>query len=220
MLRKATIRKPDGTIAPLVKVDKRLVEASRPPPRSDLPNRTFGYLLTGAALGALLGWLAFLVLTPAKAKAPLGLRLALGLPLGALTSLTAFLGVLFLFFWTLTDHEVAYHNENLLQTNPISLAMPVIAIGLMRGSRWAPKAFERVSFALAAMAVVGVLLKAMPWWFKQVNGEIIALMTPIWLGLAIAAWLARTQDTRPALARRRGAPGGARARGRSLARNS
>jgi hypothetical protein len=145
------------------------------------------------------------------------LRLALGLPLGALTSLTAFLGVLFLFFWTLTDHEVAYHNENLLQTNPVSLAMPVIAVGLMRGSSWARKAFERVAFALAAMSVLGLLFKAFPWWFKQVNGEIIALMLPIWVGLAAAAWFAERRPRASATENGaiRGAPGGARA-GRGL----
>ncbi|MBI5535909.1 MAG: DUF4105 domain-containing protein [Deltaproteobacteria bacterium] len=215
MLRKATVRKPDGRVVPLVKAERRLVEADRQPPRADLPQRTLGYLATGTALGALFGWLAYRVLTLSRregTKAPLGLRLALGLPLGAITTLTAFLGLLFLFFWTLTDHEVAYHNENLLQTNPITVAMPIIAIGLMRGSRWAARAFERVALALATMSVIGLLLKAMPWWFKQVNGEIIALLLPLWLGLAAAAWMARTGELSALSPNRRGAPGGARAR--------
>jgi len=212
MLRKATNRKADGTVVPLVRVDRRLLEADRQPPPEWPPHRLFGYVLTGLLLGALFGWLSHRVLAwPQDSKAPILRRLALGLPLGALTSLTAFLGLLFTFYWVMTDHQVAYHNENLLQTNPVSVAMPVIAIGLMRGSDRAKRAFARVAYALAAMAWIGLAFKAMPFWFKQSNSEIIALMLPIWTGMAIAAWTAVNAESRFARLFR-GAPGGARPR--------
>lgn len=210
VLRKAKNRKPDGSIVPLVRTDRRLLEADRPPPPQWPPQRLPGYVIAGLLLGALFGWLTHRVLGwPDGSKPSIGRRLALGLPLGALCSFTAFLGLLFTFFWTLTDHEVAYHNENLLQTNPVSVAMPVIAVGLMRASPWANKAFARVAYALAAMAWVGLALKAMPFWFKQSNAEIIALMLPLWTGMAAAAWMAERAGARAA-APTRGAPGGAR----------
>jgi hypothetical protein len=209
VLRKAKNRKADGSIVPLVRVDRRILDADRQPPPQWPPNWLARYVITGLLLGSLFGWLSHRVLAwPQGSKPPILRRLALGLPLGALATLTGFLGLLFTFYWTLTDHQVAFHNENLLQTNPISVALPVVAIGLMRDSAWAKKAFARVAYALAAMAWIGLAFKAMPFWFKQSNAEIIALMLPIWTAMALAAWMARNPDKAARILR--GAPGGAR----------
>ena len=40
---------------------------------------------------------------------------------------------------------------------------------------------------VAALSLLGVLLKVLPW-FHQVNGEIVALALPINLAIAWAAW--------------------------------
>ncbi len=189
-LRKATNRSPGGELAPLVREERQLVAANREPPPAEVPHRLLALTTAGILVGALLGWLGFRVLSiPAGKRVGLSRRLLFGLPLGALTTLTAFLGLLFTFFWLGTDHQVAWHNENLLQVSPVSIAMPVVAIGLMRNGGWARRAYRWVSFGLASLALLGLVLKAMPWWFKQVNGEMIGLWLPMWLGLAAASWL-------------------------------
>ena len=191
-LNKATHRSAGGEVAPLVRTERQLVQADRKPPPDQPPNRTLVDTLAGAALGSLMGWLGFRLLSmPAGRKTPRSRRMLFALPLGALTTFTGFLGCLFLFFWVWTDHAVAWHNENLLQTNPIAIGMPVIAIGLLGDRGWARKGYPWLSYALAASALLGLLLKALPFWFKQLNAELIGLLLPVWLGLAAASWLAR-----------------------------
>ncbi|MFW5739020.1 MAG: hypothetical protein ACOC1F_01495, partial [Myxococcota bacterium] len=185
-----------GKTVPLVKVERKLVEApSREPAPEQPPSRTIPLLLIGLAVGGFFGWSGYRMLTAKpneKGKAPLGRRLTLALPLGAWTTLTGFLGFLFLFFWTMTDHQVAYHNENLLQTSPLTAALPVIAIGLIVDKPWARKAFKWLAYAVAVLSVLGFVLQVLPW-FDQVNGMIIAFLMPMWLGLAAGPFLASRQ---------------------------
>jgi hypothetical protein len=196
-LNKATNRSAGGEIAPLVRNERQLVQADRKPPPDQPPNRKAVVSLAGIALGSLLGWLGYRLLSvPAGSKTPRSRRLLFALPLGGLTTFTGFLGCLFLFFWIWTDHAVAWHNENLLQTNPIAIGMPVVAIGLLRDRAWARRGYYWLSYALAALALLGLLLKALPFWFKQVNGELIGLLLPVWLGLAAAGWLASRRAVR------------------------
>jgi len=191
-LRKVQVEDASGNMVALVRSERMLVSApNRAAPPHDPPNRVLPHALVGALVGALLGWLGYRLVSHrdvdggggGKVKIPLGRRLALGIPLGALTILTGFLGLLFVFFWTLTDHEVAYHNENLLQTSPLTAAFPVIAVGIMMGRLWAIRAYRWVAYAVAVLSVLGLLLKILPW-FDQVNGDSIALCMPVWLGIA------------------------------------
>jgi hypothetical protein len=193
ILRRVTVPGPTGQPVPLVRSERLLVGANRAPELAEPPRRKLALASFGALLGAGLGLLAHRLLASARAggMTPLGRRVALALALGALGLLVGFLGLLFLFFWTLTDHEVAWHNENLLQTSPIAVALPVIAVGLLRDRAWARLGLERLAYALAAMSALGLALKAMPWWFEQVNGEMIALALPTWLGLAAGCFLVR-----------------------------
>jgi Domain of unknown function (DUF4105) len=196
MVRKVENVDESGNKVPLIKAERELVKApDRKPPPDAPPSRTLPLLLIGLLMGTLFGWTGFRLLTHPRAnnaKAPLGRRLALGLPLGAWTTLTGFLGFLFLFFWTMTDHQVAYHNENLLQTSPLTAAFPVLAIGLMLDRRWARNAFKWLAYVVAAMSVLGLVLKVLPW-FNQVNGMIIAFLSPMWIGLAAGPFLADRQ---------------------------
>ncbi|MCU0692328.1 MAG: DUF4105 domain-containing protein [Polyangiaceae bacterium] len=198
-LRKVQNVNERGESTPLVMAERMLVEApARKAPPDAPPNRMLPLLGIGLVVGGLLGLLGYRLTSwnHPVAKTPLGRRLALALPLGAWTTLTGFLGLLFLFFWFATDHEVAYHNENLLQTSPLTAAFPVIAVGILLDRRWARRAFMWLSYAVAGLSVLGLLCEALPW-FNQVNGEMIAFLMPMWLGLAAGPALAARKARPP-----------------------
>ncbi len=194
MLTKAKNVDESGREVPLVKIERELVAApDREPPPDAPPNRILPLLALGSLLGAFFGWAAFRYFTAMRQdgrKAPLGRRLLLALPLGAWTTLTGLLGCLFVFFWTMTDHQVAYHNENLLQTSPLTMAFVVLCIGVILDRSWARTGFRYCAYAVAGMSVAGFVLQVLPW-FDQVNGPIIALFMPIWLGLAAGPLVAQ-----------------------------
>ena len=187
MVRKVETVDATGQTVPLVRVERTLVEAPhRKPPPDMPPNRTWSWLIVGLLGGLLFAALGYrLVSYPAEesAKPSVGRRLALAIPLGAWSTVTGFLGLIFVFFWTMTDHEVAYHNENLLQANPLTAAFPVISVGLMLGKPWALRAFKNLAYVVASLSLFGLMAKALPW-FTQVNGDSIALFLPVWFGLA------------------------------------
>ncbi|HQP36584.1 MAG TPA: DUF4105 domain-containing protein [Polyangiaceae bacterium] len=190
--RKATTRNAAGEVVPLVKSEKVMLPLVMEPPPDSPPNRILPFLVVSSLLSALLGWIGTrAVIDPKGRKSALGWRLGFGLPLIVIGLLAGFLGSMFLFFWTATDHEVAWHNENLLQTSPLALALVVLGVGLIGARGWARKWFVHVVWALLGMSVLGLLLNAMPWWFKQVNGEGIALWLPLWVALGGVGWLAR-----------------------------
>lgn len=191
MLARTTTVDEAGREVPLVKQERMLVQVDRVPPLDAPPNRVLPLLAVGMAVGALLGWAAFAALRRARdGRMSVGRRLLVALPLGALGGFTGFLGALFVFFWTLTDHRVAYHNENLLQTSPLGLLLMVVAVGILFDWRWARRWLRYVAYAVAGLSVAGLVLQVLPW-FNQVNGEIIALHLPIWCGLAAGVALAQ-----------------------------
>jgi uncharacterized protein DUF4105 len=175
-LRKVRVPTPQGE-KPLVKSERLLLAADRGPLRPAPPRWLLPMLAAGAVLGGSLYGLARLGERRAAARVAFGSLLALlGLVLG-------FLGSLFFFFWTLTDHEVAYRNENMLQCAPWALAFVVLGVGVARGrAPWLRRA-RLVGLSVAGASALGLVLKVLPW-FDQDNAEIIALALPLWAGVA------------------------------------
>jgi hypothetical protein len=149
-----------------------LVAARRPPPRAAPPAWTAQALVLGAAVGGALTWLGRAAGRGIRA-AGVGLRVSLGI----IGSLAGLLGSILLFLWIFTNHEVTYHNENILQCAPFAL--------LLAGhrSRW------HVVLAALACSALGLALKALPW-FSQDNSLVIAFALPVWTGAAAATYLA------------------------------
>ena len=163
---------------PLVKRERRLLDAQRGPVRSEPPGRVPALLAVGALRGgglAGLGW-----------KAP-ELRAA-RVALGALVAFSGFvlglLGLIFVMFWTYTDHEVAHRNENLLQCVPWAVALAWWGVGVARGKAEATRKAALAATAAAAASALGLVCKVLPW-FDQRNAEIIALLLPLWAGMAL-----------------------------------
>jgi hypothetical protein len=187
-LRRTVVSAIDVNGAPttrqLVGAEMTLLADHRPPPRTSPPERTIPLLGAGSAAALVLAGLGFATRRGLRAaRALLGTSVALlGVALGTL-------GCLFLFLWTATNHEVAYHNENLLQCVPFALVLgwqgALLALG-RDGS--APRALRTALIALGCSAA-GLLMKALPW-FTQHNWHLIAFFLPLWAGMAVATRLA------------------------------
>ena len=162
----------DGGAVPLVRSERTVYESDIYSYRETPPAWTRWYLLLGVALGGLALMLA--------ARSARGSFMALGVSWYFLMGMG---GAILLGLWGFTDHLVTRNNENVLQLN--LLAVPLVfllPLGIRRGGSWG-RAALRVSLLVTAVSVAGLLLKVLPG-FRQVNLEIIALVLPVYLGLA------------------------------------
>ena len=181
-LRRVMVVGPQGE-EPLVKKEQLLLAADRPPVRTTPPHWTPRMAGLGVLLG---GVLAVLGRSAARSRSA---RILLGLLLALTGFLLGILGWIFSLLWAFTDHEVAHRNENILQCVPWALLLVALALNAARGSRRSLDLTFRLTLAAAAASLLGLLLKALPW-FDQNNWEIIALLLPFWAGAAFAlvAW--------------------------------
>ncbi len=177
-LRRATVVR-DGQEVPLVKVERRLLEApGRAPDRAAPPVREPYMGLAGAALG-----LGFFQLGK-RAKQSAAARVGLGLGLALVGLLFGFLGTFFTVVWLATDHAVSHRNENILTCAPWVLGLVGFGIGVARNRFASTSRARDVVFAAAAAASLGLVLKVLPW-FRQDNWEFLALTIPMWGGAAL-----------------------------------
>ncbi len=198
-LRAMTTVDATGQEVPLVRAEMTLYQSGRPPVRDEPPFWWPFYLLAGLVLGGGTALLARAGRTSRPA------RYAFVLLAGLWSVLSGLGGLVLLGLWALTDHAAAYANENLFQLNPLSLALlaliPAVAFGVQRRRR----AALGVATAVAAISVLGPLLKVLPW-FHQVNAEVIALALPMHLAIAWSVYmLVRSHGGAAALVVPRGA---------------
>lgn len=137
-----------------------------------------------------------------------GARIALLLFAGTWNLVVGILGTALAALWLLTNHVYSYYNENLLQANSLSLILAVMIFASLRrrerpGGNIVGVATERLALIVAVLALLGFVLQILPA-FYQVNGEIIAMILPAHIGIALAlrrrsVWFARREPrTAPA----------------------
>jgi hypothetical protein len=199
------IRDASGNLVPLVRREQTIFTAARPAERTGPPHWLLGYLLAGLLWGGLIALLATVARRSAAA--------AIGFTVVSVPWLVfaGFGGLILLGLWGLTDHAIAYRNANLFQLSPLALPLIVMLPALAFGARWGRRATPRIALVMAALSVLGLLLKVLPW-FRQVNGEYIALALPINAALAWSAIRLATTAPAPAKAREADAKGVKRAR--------
>ncbi len=163
---------------PLVKSERVLVESTRSPEVLQVKRGMLSYLLI-AAVVLLIGFGLW------KVKAGGAVAFA------ALWSLVAGIGGTALWgLWGFTDHLYSYRNENVLQLTPLSLILAVLLIRVMwiRRRPDDARADARVGSTLklariiALLSVLGFVMQILPA-FNQVNGDVIALVLPLHLGV-------------------------------------
>lgn len=180
MVRRVQVADAAGRAVPLVVSEQTLVPPlGRAGPREEPPFWLPWYLLAGVALGAALVGLA-------RWARRSGFGRFLFAAVGSLWSLLIGTGGLVLIaLWTLTNHTIAYRNENLFQFNPLALGLVLLLPALAYGARWAGRPARWLAFAVAGVALLGFVLQILPA-LDQVNGSLIALTLPVHLGLAWA----------------------------------
>ncbi len=175
-VRHVTVPGPDGGRLPLVRSERTLFESSATPPPDAPPFWLPWYLALGTAIGG-----AALVLA-GRAKAGGPARVGFLVVAGGWAAVAGLGGLVLAGLWGLTDHVMAYCNENLLQLNPIALLLLPAIVGALRGSqavRWA----WPVAVSVVGLSVLGLVLKLLPG-FDQVNGPVIAMALPAQVGIA------------------------------------
>lgn len=180
-LRSAQIAGPGGVQIPLVKSERPLFNATRPPERTSPPNYLPFYVAAGLLLGVLL---IYLVRAGENGSAPA--RFVAG-AIAALWSLASgFFGLVVVAAWLLTQHVFMGRNENLLQFDPMSLALAFM-IPFAVGAGWLTRGVARLATLIAMLSLLGFIMQGLPWW-NQPNGEIIALALPLNLATAWAVY--------------------------------
>jgi hypothetical protein len=180
------MRVPDaaGRMVPLVLREQRVVPSSRAPVAEGEPSWLPGYVAAGLLLAAALAGLA--------TRAGRGARFAFAALSGLWLAFAGVGGWVLLGLWSLTDHAIAYRNENLLQLSPLALPLLLLLPALAYGARWAARPARALATAMAALSVLGFVLQVLPG-ADQANGWIIALAMPVNLALA---WAAHRLSTR------------------------
>ena len=181
-----TLRVPDGQggTQPLVKNERVLFQATRPPeperpPMLGIPFLVIGILIAGLILGVGARSLS------GRRQA----RLASAVILGFWSLVAGVLGVLLTLLWAVTDHMFAHRNENLLLFNPLWLVLAVaIPIYFARGT--GVRFTRALAWSVAGLAVLAAVLHAVTL-SSQSNWAVIGLGLPPALA---CAWVV----TRPA----------------------
>jgi hypothetical protein len=142
------------------------------------------------ALGVALGGAAVGLAAWERKRGSRAARILLGLQNVVLGLVLGLPGTALFIMWLVTDHTVVYRNENLFLANPLTLLALPLGVALMWGSAKARARLLKVWDVLAALGVLGVVLKVLPS-FDQDNWRLIALILPISLGMAGAFGLDR-----------------------------
>lgn len=188
---------PHGSI-PLVREKRTLVEAvNRPNILAKPPERTLTFLQGGLLVGGLFAFLGW----EANHRRLRWARVVLGITSGVFGLVVGVLGTLFVLLWVFTNHQVAYHNENIMQCAPFALVLPALSYGVARGRLRAVRLVKRCVYAALGLAVFGLLAKVLPFMVQQ-NYRVMAALIPAWTGLAIGVTLVERRllqdQTRPA----------------------
>ena len=177
-IRNVTVSGADGNQVRAVRSEQTLFESTERPPPQAPPFWLPAYIALGVAVAV-----ATVALAWAGTASPAARRGFTALS-GGWTLLVGIFGLVLAGLWAFTDHAAAYQNENLLQLNPLQLALfPLLVRSTPSSQR------RRVWLAgfLVALSAGGLLLKLVPG-FYQVNGEIIGLALPIHLGVAAGCY--------------------------------
>jgi hypothetical protein len=181
-IRHTQLRAEDGSQRPFVLEEETLLEHHddrlKKPPRW-----TLRFSAAGTFVGLCLAGLAQLSRRTRVASISLGVVLSLG---GLVVGL---LGLGLVALWTMTDHAVAYRNQNVLLLSPLAIALPWYGVRIaLRGFQAIPR-LRTLALLLASSALAALAWKLTPLEVQD-NRALIAFFLPCWAGLLFSSLLA------------------------------
>ncbi|HJQ10068.1 MAG TPA: DUF4105 domain-containing protein [Gemmatimonadaceae bacterium] len=171
-LRSVTVADSIGNQLPLVRSESTLFVAGRAPEPANAPN----YLPLFVGIGIAYAGLLVVLVRSAEGNSRVALFGATAL--SVFWSLIAGVGGLALVFaWFFTSHYFMGRNENLMQFDPLSIALVVLAPLAIYAGKGQWRAMKLAGW-IAGISLIGFVAQGIPF-FSQRNGEIIALALPI-----------------------------------------
>jgi hypothetical protein len=177
LLRTARISR-DGAERPLVKEERVLFAAQRAPLLAKPPSWVAHFAGVGLVLG---GAFALLGIVGRRRR---GARLALGASVALVGFVAGLLGLILAALWAFTNHKAAHANANILQLAPVAIVLVGYGIGVARSRERATRRAFYVAAAALAFAALGIVAKVLPG-DAQDNSAFVALMVPLWAGMAL-----------------------------------
>ncbi|GAC1453313.1 MAG: DUF4105 domain-containing protein [Gemmatimonadaceae bacterium] len=171
-LRTVTIADSTGSEIPLVRSERAIFTAGRPPE----PSAPTNYLPLFVGVGILYAALMIVLVKNAEG----GQRFAFfaATALATLWSLIAGVsGLALVFAWLFTKHYFMGRNENLMHFDPLSIVLLVLAPLSIYGSRGVSRAIKLAGF-VALLSLFGFVAHGIPAFYQK-SGAIIALALPI-----------------------------------------
>ena len=176
-VRSVQVKSADGTTRRLVKNEQQLFAAQRAPEPAEPPRLLLVYCTIGLVVAAFIA-----VITRLAGEGRRAARVVLATFSTVWAALGGILGLILIVGWAFTRHSFMAWNQNVLQFDPLSLALAVVLpMAILRGR--AARAAERLSVIVVVIALLGLVLKVIPGW-HQVNGAVLALTLPVHLALA------------------------------------
>jgi hypothetical protein len=180
-VRDATVVNEAGQAVALLKSERLLHQSGRYVERSAARNVAWKYLLAGLVFGGILLALGTRLSSGRWARIIWGAMAVLWMAVAGLG------GAIGAWGWFFTDHAAAASNENLLTLNVLLIALIVLTPPALARRHRGLRLARLLALIVAAMAVVALLLKALPF-FYQYNWDILALSIPIHLSIAWTLW--------------------------------
>jgi hypothetical protein len=181
-IRGLRVRDSTGASAPLIKSERTVFTANRAPEPLEPTSHIPAYVIAGV----LVAFVALLLRYVADGGSK-GARAGLLLVTGVWNLVIGILGCGLAGLWLFTHHIYSYYNENLFQANPLSFLLAIMILASFRrhSALAVGEKTEMLAWIVAALAAIGFAIQILPW-FNQVNGEIIGVILPAHIGIAVA----------------------------------
>jgi len=189
-LREIRVTGPDGRSVPLVRGEIAVSESDPWPVAAAPADWTLRFLVAGILGGGTLFSLG------RRGRNAGWARRLFGVLAGGWVTASAAAGALLVYLAFLSDHLIAFRNENVLQFNLLAVALLPFLPGALRGRTGRVRPALALAVLVAAMSLFGLAAKGLPGW-GQANQEVLALAVPIHLGM-VAGLLAVVRSPTPA----------------------
>jgi len=176
----------EGQVKPIMLKEKTVYQATG---REPVPDSPPNYLYLTLLISLVVSVFIFLSARLAQKGKPIVFGL-LNLVIGLFAGL---LGMFLTLVSLFTDHTIAYYNENLFLTNPLTLLVPIIGIAYLLRKKWSQKWLRNIWYIQLGLGVLLLILKLFPP-FDQDNSLALATFMPIYLAFAMSFfWIRRNR---------------------------